>query len=252
MLRYITILLASSVTLALPAGERKGVQGGNSSGHGLFQARRMLSDRLQMNVTVTSKGEQVVLQETDVLVRWLVSRFDGAEIGMKVFWDPASPENGSGADHALPILGSAATIRVKPLEDRDGPAFLRFERLWFSTVFEMHNLENHRHFQRLFELAAQGLVDQAAFVEECARLEYKALGKTRAFYSNVWRKWAEQNGAISNKKVWDHGWRNTFEEWIRAQEQAGAGYPADVFRPLFDWSKSDYRKYLDQLKSSQR
>ena len=61
--------------------------------------RRMLSDRQQMNLTLNSSGETIFVKEDDPIYVWMVEKFNGKDIGVKVFWDAGLPGGELEAGH---------------------------------------------------------------------------------------------------------------------------------------------------------
>lgn len=220
--------------------------------HGIAQTKRMLGDRLQMNSCLKYDGSLLVIQPEDAVVRWLVEQFNGKDTGFPVFWDQDKPANDAQADHTMPLLGVPASVRVFEPLDSDGTPTFRFEIMWYCVVYEMHNLKNFLSFKDLVQKVPTGEIRREQFVEECARLEYKALAETCDFHANVWKPWADSHRIPTDRAVWKSRWNPSFETWIKHMRALGKGYPDKVFNNLFDWAKNEYGPYFRNLLEAQK
>lgn len=182
--------------------------------HGEFQMKRMLSDRLQMNLFLNSRRETVYVDTTDTIYQWMVRRYAGVVTGGRIFWDPVLPK-GFNADHSTPIMGDPATIRIANPSVEEAPVNTRFEKQWFWAVFEMHNLENSRGFADLFTRVARDQISREKFIQASAHLEYLAMKRTLKFYHNTWCKWAATSSFVTDLSIWQGGALPEFESWLQ-------------------------------------
>jgi len=130
------------------------------------QLDQMLDDRPDMR-------DEVARSHT--VVAWLIDGFNGDRLGQRVYWNANSPRSGRPAEHG-PSYGS-----YPPYIAISGGTETTAVDKWAAVIYEMHNLENSEDFKRISEAAIKGTFDADAFADECVKMEFAALLKTRDF-----------------------------------------------------------------------
>lgn len=134
------------------------------STYGNTQLDQLLSDRPDM---------KDVLPIDDVIVRWVVRRFDSGPNGERVRWDSREPFSGREAENQS---GAHTYIRITNSADVTG------SDKWFLLVFELNNIPRHFTLNKLLRDARQQRVTREIFVRACVGHEFEALVRTARFF----------------------------------------------------------------------
>ncbi len=165
---------------------------------------------------------------------WVCQRFQVADHGNPVEWDPAPPESGQ-AECVSAELGGYIRLRVaESMHTKSGQKIeLSPEELLHRVVFELFNASNIRTITALFREVEKGRLRRHFLVRECTRLEVEALQKTRAFFVveflPSYRGTLERNGAT----LWYlNEWRNV-NAFLQTPDD-GVNYPWNPYGNTYD------------------
>ena len=122
---------------------------------------------------------------------WAARKFAGEDLGSLIDWDPEPPTD-SDAEHTAPDENDHGSIQVHPnyTHGRRAGRPRSFEELWAGAIYELHNINNAKHFVELHEQAAEGKVTKEEFVGGIVKHEVVAAQQTRAFYLKVFLPFA--------------------------------------------------------------
>lgn len=134
---------------------------------GQEQLKQILRDRPDMADALTPN---------DPIRLWVISSLGGDRIGQRIFWSNELPLSGSVAEHWPAYQGCSPSIRLKP-----GPEVTGIDK-WVGLVYELFNLENSEGFALLHSRACEGKLNGDAYADGCAKLEFLALKKSKAFF----------------------------------------------------------------------
>ncbi|MGV3662815.1 MAG: hypothetical protein ACO1TE_21705 [Prosthecobacter sp.] len=204
---------------------------------GLKQMSHMLADRPVMKTFLIGGQTHWVTRE-DTIWKWMAERYAGKATGFHAAWHEAPPTV-SDAMHAYgedKVYIYAELPKVSAKHDHNHA----FERLWNVVVFELLNMENAQDFQNADALARSGSLGRMEYILKYAELEHRALGKTQAFFKDVWLPWCGTSGFKSDPRVWQQGYHPVFVNWVRQ-------YPPDSWYP---WQF--YGKWFDEIKQAQK
>jgi hypothetical protein len=190
----------------------------NGVSFGRRQIDQMLADRPDM---------VGILRDDHPIMLWIIDSMNGQRIGQRIYWNANSPKS-SFAEHALPyeiypphICLSGGT-EVSPIDK------------WAGLVYELFNLENAKAFPELYYKAMEGELDRAGYGKECAKLEYLALQKAKAFF----RENPLPNADSGNNPHLIHISQSpaTFDEYIAQVSDPKGGFrsPEEYFLKHYD------------------
>lgn len=131
------------------------------------QIEQMLDDRPDMQNTLTPSHP---------IYRFISEAFNGDRTGSRIYWNANQPSSGSDAEHSPSFLGYPPQIKIS-----DGPETTPMDK-WAGVIFEIFNLENTLESERLAQLAIQRELDRDRYAQQCVRLEFVALERTRSFF----------------------------------------------------------------------
>ncbi|MCC6123998.1 MAG: tetratricopeptide repeat protein [Pirellulales bacterium] len=194
--------------------------------HGRQQVRKMLADRPAMAEYAAESG---------FLRDWAARKFAGEDLGSLIDWDPEPPTD-SDAEHTAPGETEHGSIQVHP-EYTHGRRVGRprnFEELWAGAVYELHNINNARHFVKLHERAAAGKVSKEAFVGGIVKHEVVAAQQTRAFYLKVFLPFAAKQQLSTQPTLWFAQWWDQPDEALKGFTDKSA-YPWQPYARQYDW-----------------
>jgi tetratricopeptide (TPR) repeat protein len=196
----------------------------DASKHGETQLRKMLADRPAMAEFV---------KEGDALWTWTVRKFAGEDAGFPVDWN-GEPVKGFEAHHGGPLSAEEhgmIAVNDIPESDDQSPGE-RFDDLWSSAVFELHDIDGTAGFAALNLAARNGEITKSECCRRLESLEVGAGNRTRQFYVTVYLPWAERAKlpATSPRNwqcdEWDDpsGDRSPTSHWSRHRCYYAAGY----------------------------
>jgi tetratricopeptide (TPR) repeat protein len=154
--------------------------------HGTKQLKQMLADRPAM---------AEFIKEGDALWTWTVRKFAGEDTGFLVDWNSGPVNAFFGAYNARPSSpGGNGYIQLNdiPASEKTQPGE-RFDRLWSSAVFELHNIIGSPGFAAADDAAVAGTITAAEYASRDEALENLAGERKRNFYATVYLAWAEKN-----------------------------------------------------------
>lgn len=123
----------------------------------------MLDDRPEM------RG---LFDDDSPLFQWLSSKFEGATVESRMYWNAEEPPAGFSASHMRRYSMYPAQVYVSSSNHLSG-----LDK-WVALVFETHNLQNAGDFAKLEADAANGKLLREEFVVECVSLEVDAMLET--------------------------------------------------------------------------
>jgi tetratricopeptide (TPR) repeat protein len=194
--------------------------------HGRRQVRKMLADRPAM---------AEYAPESEFLRDWAARKFAGEDLGSPVDWDPEPPTD-SDAEHTAPGETEHGSIQVHPeyTHGRRAGRPRNFEELWAGAVYELHNINNARHFVELHERAAAGKVSKEAFVGGIVKHEVVAAQQTRAFYLKMFLPFAAKQQLSTQPPLWFAQWWDQPDEALKGFTDKSA-YPWQPYARQYDW-----------------
>ncbi len=189
--------------------------------HGRKQVLKMLKDRPDM-------GKYININ--DAIWKWIVKKFAGEDLLDTINWTPEQPLSDYPAEYSSPTTKKRGCIRIRD----------HFEPYWTSAVFELYNIANTANVNKIDQKVLAGRLLKKDYIEECAKLEYKAIKKTKRFYKAIWKPWAKKKGFPTNPHTW-FGWvPNSYNKWIKRFKKK-ADYPWGCFGRHYDklkkWQK---------------
>lgn len=150
-----------SVALCIP-GVTLGKDNPNKEG----QLEKVLNDRPQMCG---------IFLDDDVVVRWVVRRFETGRSGHGVVWDDKEPTNGF-AEHVSSLAGKPARVRVTKREGVSG------RDKWYMLVFELFNEFHPLENEAFDQLAASGTVDRVQFASAVLNHQYQRMLVANSYF----------------------------------------------------------------------
>lgn len=189
--------------------------------HGETQVRRMLGDRLQMNVFNTESGQRY-LEIGDEICSLAARHFSMKPGNMRVFWDSRNPNGSMRADRSIGFYGEVLSVRVRDQGDRLAPENA-FEEMWSGFFYEMLGYERRVEMFELRQKAKQRAVTRDEFIKKCARHEYQILIDLEDFWTKHWKPWAEKNGFLTDQSSWFMRGPGDFEHWFQRQRAVVGG-----------------------------
>jgi tetratricopeptide (TPR) repeat protein len=215
--------------------------------HGREQVRKMLADRPAM---------AKYAEEADFLRIWAARKFAGEDLGSLIDWDPAPPTD-SDAEHTAPDENNHGSIQVHPnyTHGRKAGRPRSFEELWAGAIYELHNINNAKHFVKMHEMAAEGKVTKEEFVGGIVRQEVVAAQQTRAFYLKVFLPFAVKQKLTTHPSLWFADWWDQPDEALKGFTNKSA-YPWQPYARQYDWLTAEhffdiaeYEKAMELLKT---
>ena len=194
--------------------------------HGREQVRKMIEDRPAM-------AEHA--EEAEFLRIWAVRKFAGEDLGSLIDWDPEPPTD-SDAEHTAPDETDHGSIQVHPnyTHGRRAGRPRSFEELWAGAIYELHNINNAKHFVKLHEQAAEGKLTKEEFVGGIVRHEVVAAQETRAFYLQVFLPFAARHKLHTQPSLWFAEWWEQPDEALKGFTNKSA-YPWQPYARQYDW-----------------
>ena len=196
--------------------------------HGWMQVARMLKDRPTMlEAPLMSQGHRR-LNSSDRVVVWAAEAFDGRIDEKKIDWDARLPTG---------VPNWVRGMSTSPRPGRNGHirlAYGSFDELWSCCVFELFNCEANDRFSSLYRAAHAGEMSKDEFVRRATSMEHSAQMKTRAFFGEIWRPWADSSGVKYDPANWRVFVEEDYEEWI-----SGSALGTRAYR---DWWASQWDK----------
>ena len=144
---------------------------------------------------------------------WAARKFAGEDLDSLIDWDPTVPAH-SDAENLAPEGDLHGAILIDPFYD-SGPKLGQprsFEELWAGAVFELHNINNGKHFVRLHKEAVDGRISKRNYVAEIVKYEVLAAQQTRAFYVQAFLPFAARQKLPTDPGLWFTAW------WDRPDE----------------------------------
>jgi len=91
----------------------------------------------------------------------------------------------------------------------------RFEEMWFSLIFELHNLDCYKDREALYKLAYDLEIGREEFTRKMCMLEHSAMEKSLDYVEQKWIPWAMRVGSFSlpSYQVWE-AFSVDYEKWI--------------------------------------
>jgi tetratricopeptide (TPR) repeat protein len=213
--------------------------------HGRKQVQKILADRPAM-------AEHA--EEAEFLRSWAARKFAGEDLGSLIDWDPEPPTD-SDAEHTAPDEREHGSIQVHPRYTRGRRAGQprSFEELWAGAIYELHNINNAKHFVKLHEQAAEGKLTKEEFVGGIVRHEVVAAQETRAFYLAAYLPFAAKHGLATQPSLWFAQWWDQPDEALRGFTNKSA-YPWQPYARQYDWltverffGRAEYDKAMQLL-----
>ena len=194
--------------------------------HGRAQVRKMLEDRPAM---------AEYAEEAQFLRIWAVRKFAGEDLGSLIDWDPEPPTD-SDAEHTAPGENDHGSIQVHPTytHGRRSGEPRCFEELWAGAIYELHNINNAKHFVKLHERAAEGKLSKEEFVGGIVKHEVVAAQETRAFYLTVYLPFAARHKLATQPSLWFAEWWDQPDEALKGFTNKAA-YPWQPYARQYDW-----------------
>jgi hypothetical protein len=134
---------------------------------GIRQVEQVCCDRPDMTEIIN--GEPA-------LRRMLVFHFAGELKGRRTYWDYHEPVTGRPAEHSRSYRERPALVRVSNRSDSSAVDKC------VMLVFELFNHQNEGAFRILQSAAIGRVISSEVYANECVRLEFEALKKTKAFF----------------------------------------------------------------------
>ena len=215
--------------------------------HAHEQVRKMLADRPAM---------AKYAEEAAFLRIWAARKFAGEDLGSLIDWDPEPPTD-SDAEHTAPDQREHGSIQVHPAYTRGRRAGRprSFEELWAGAIYELHNINNARHFVELHKQAGEGKLTKEEFVGGIVRHEVVAAQETRAFYLQVYLPFAARNGLATQPGLWFAEWWDQPDEALKGFTDKSA-YPWQPYARQYDWltvehlfRQAEYDKAMQLLRT---
>jgi tetratricopeptide (TPR) repeat protein len=213
--------------------------------HGREQVRKMLADRPAM-------AEHA--DEAKFLRDWAARKFAGEALGSLIDWDPEPPLD-SDAEHTAPDEKEHGSIQVHPryTHGRRAGQPRSFEELWAGAIYELHNINNAKHFVKLHEEAVDGKLTKEQFVGGIVRHEVIAAQETRAFYLAVYLPFAAKQKLATQPALWFAQWWDQPDEALKGFTNQEA-YPWQPYARQYDWlaierhfRRAEYKPALELL-----
>jgi hypothetical protein len=117
-----------------------------------------------------------VLEDNPQVLQFIKDRFNSGDDGRRVHWLGMTEDEEPVAFHLLSIGDYPAHIYV-PRHDFKSPV-----DQCAALIFEFFNLENRNGFIRLRQKALSLTITPQKYADEILKLEYRALGRTKAFF----------------------------------------------------------------------
>jgi hypothetical protein len=194
---------------------------------GKTELRRMLRDRPEMKRH---------LSEDDELFQWAAKKFAGEDLPTWIEWQDRW-ETESEACHMPPDDKSPGWIFVKNIRSSRLQQLANgsqaFDTLWLHAAYELHNIQGHEEFNRLYEKVYAGTITRDEFVLGMARTEYGAWLRLRLFYIEKYYPWARNWGIDTDLVAWGLDTPSTFDEWV-SQYPRGYSYPWQYYGEFHD------------------
>ncbi len=183
-----------------------------STDFGQRQVDQLLEDRPELSP---------IIENNLAIKNWIVSRFNGGDQNLRVYWHAEEPWSGRPAENSLPIRGYPALIRIASKND------LTAEDKCVALIFEFFNLENESDFKKIWEaenITSQEFAKKALMLEVGAVIRMQPLLQ-RTEFSNALGKSSYYHGLSQLRKD------ITFSELIK--------HPA--YKLHFDYWESEYK-----------
>jgi hypothetical protein len=175
--------------------------------------------------------------EGDVIWQWSVRKFAGEDLSTTINWNPDPPDKPDSydADHRIPTNGARGFIRIREVYSRGSQKGRKmpFEELWYSAVFELHNISNAPKFIQVFEEARRGKSSKELWIKKNTQIEYDTLRRVVDFYKRTWLSWSKTKGFQSDSRIWRVHLPQSYDTWIRSYRDR-SGYPWDTWSRYYD------------------
>jgi hypothetical protein len=168
-----------------------------------------------------------ILRTDHPIVLWIIDSMNGERIGQRIYWNAESPKS-SFAEHAIPFeiypphICISSGSEVSPIDK------------WAGLVYELFNLENAKKFPELYDKAMEGELDRDEYGRECAKLEYLALQKAKAFFQE--HPLPKANPTNDRHYIHISEAPSTFENYLAlfVDPKSGSRSPAEYFLKNYD------------------
>ena len=179
-------------------------------------------------------------EEAEFLRIWAARKFAGEDLGSLIDWDPEPPTD-SDAEHTAPDETSHGSIQVHPnyTHGRRAGRPRNFEELWAGAIYELHNINNAKHFVELHKQAAEGKLTKEEFVGGIVKHEVVAAQETRAFYLKVFLPFAAKQKLATQPSLWFAEWWDQPDEALKGFTNKSA-YPWQPYARQYDWLTVDH------------
>jgi hypothetical protein len=202
----------------------------NKSPETLDESKPISFGQRQVDQIVADRPDMAgILSNDDPVLQWIISGFNGDQLGQRIHWHARSPLSGSTAEHGAAYYGYPAYISVS-----GGTETTPIDK-WASVVYELYNLENSADFEELSNQVMAGEIDGDGYALKCVELEFSAIEKTKSFFE----KHNLPNSQHGNDPWynWVSGEIGTFESYLESLQEndTGIGYhPLRYFKTYYD------------------
>jgi hypothetical protein len=187
------------------------------------EARSTDFGQRQVDQLLEDRPELFPIIENNLAIKnWILDRFNGGEMNLRVYWHAEEPWSGRPAEHSIPIRGYPALIRITSKND------LTAEDKCIALIFEFFNLENESNFKKLWEaenITSQEFAKKALMLEVGAVFRMQPLLQRTEFSSVLGKSIYYKSYSQLRKDI-------TFSELIK--------HPA--YKLHFDYWESEYKR----------
>jgi ketosteroid isomerase-like protein len=167
------------------------------------------------------------LDGRDAVRAWIEKHFSGGAIELHVRWDPAEPKSGRAAEHEY--LTGRGPVEVRVSKHHSGLDQIA------GLVFELHNMEGYRVFEKVYADAVTGKIGPEEFALRNLNQEFEARVATRKFLERHF-------GDVSRRDLRDHRLLDALLEPVptpEAQLEAARKKGGDLREHYFKLFESD-------------
>ena len=201
--------------------------------YGRQQIERLLHDRPKM-------GRR--FDPNNPLHAWVAWRFQQKFNSLPIKWMGDFDRDKVNAYHSFRRKENAWCIFVSDTnrKGKDVGIPRNADELWDAVLFELENVANRPHIERLRGMARKGQITRRDFVLDITQLEWQASLRKRAFYTMVYFPWAQE---AKMKPTFD-GWYEdgiTFKDFLESLS-GDEIYPWQVYGRQYDLLRSHSSK----------
>jgi hypothetical protein len=141
-----------------------------------LEAKKTFGHRQLEQVLADRPDMADLLRDDDPIFEWVAAGFNGERSGQRIYWNAMSPRSAQPSEFWPDYFDYPPQICIS-----GGTDVTAIDK-WTGLIYEFFNIENSKSIAELQIKASAGELDGTAYARGCAKLEFEALQKAKAFF----------------------------------------------------------------------